>query len=50
LPYFLNTFEPETTVFLGIPLLVVITEIFEVFLTRGGAVPPGLSVEVRRIR
>jgi hypothetical protein len=34
-PYFLNAFESETTILLGIPFLVLIVEIFEVFLEDG---------------
>lgn len=34
-PYFLNALESETTILLGIPFLVPITEIFEVFLEDG---------------
>ena len=33
--YFLNALESETTVFLGIPLLVLITELFEMSLEDG---------------
>jgi len=33
--YFLNALESETTVFLGIPLLILITEIFEMLLEDG---------------
>ncbi len=33
--YFLNTLESETTILLGIPLLVLIAKIFEVFLEDG---------------